>query len=94
MMAESAFIVFQYYQQWNLKNSFLRERNVPKKVRFRGLMIQNLSMSKGMKKKSVLILKARVKILKKCIKQVYRRNNSTLEMQPYGSITKPICEGH
>ena len=93
-MAESAFIVFQYYQQWNLKNSFLRERNVPKKVRFRGLMIQNLSMSKGMKKKSVLIFKARVKILKKCIKQVYRRNNSTLEMQPYGSITKPICEGH
>ena len=94
MMAESAFIVFQYYQQWNLKNSFLRERNVPKKVRFRGLMIQNLSMSKGMKKKSVLIFKARVKILKKCIKQVYRRNNSTFEMQPYGSITKPICEGH
>ena len=93
-MAESASIVFQYYQQWNLKNSFLRERNVPKKVRFRGLMIQNLSMSKGMKKKSVLIFKARVKILKKCIKQVYRRNNSTLEMQPYGSITKPICEGH
>ena len=94
MMAESASIVFQYYQQWNLKNSFLRERNVPKKVRFRGLMIQNLSMLKGMKKKSVLIFKARVKILKKCIKQVYRRNNSTLEMQPYGSITKPICEGH
>lgn len=94
MMAESASIVFQYYQQWDLKNSFLRERNVPKKVRFRGLMIQNLSMLKGMKKKSVLILKARVKILKKCIKQVYRRNNSTLEMQPYGSITKPICEGH
>ena len=94
MMAESAFIVFQYYQQWNLKNSFLRERNVPKKVRFRGLMIQNLSMSKGMKKKSVLIFKARVKILKKCIMQVYRRNNSTFEMQPYGSITKPICEGH
>ena len=94
MMAESAFIVFQYYQQWDLKNSFLRARNVPKKVRFRGLMIQNLSMSKGMKKKSVLIFKARVKILKKCIKQVYRRNNSTLEMQPYGSITKPICEGH
>ena len=93
-MAESASIVFQYYQQWNLKNSFLRERNVPKKVRFRGLMIQNLSMSKGMKKKSVLIFKARVKILKKCIMQVYRRNNSTLEMQPYGSITKPICEGH
>ena len=94
MMAESASIVFQYYQQWDLKNSFLRERNVPKKVRFRGLMIQNLSMLKGMKKKSVLIFKARVKILKKCIKQVYRRNNSTLEMQPYGSITKPICEGH
>ena len=93
-MAESASIVFQYYQQWDLKNSFLMARNVPKKVRFRGLMIQNLSMLKGMKKKSVLILKARVKILKKCIKQVYRRNNSTLEMQPYGSITKPICEGH
>ena len=74
--------------------AFIRERNVPKKVRFRGLMIQNLSMLKGMKKKSVLILKARVKILKKCIKQVYRRNNSTLEMQPYGSITKPICEGY
>ena len=68
-MAESAFIVFQYYQQWNLKNSFLRARNVPKKVRFRGLMIQNLSMSKGMKKKSVLIFKARVKILKKCIEE-------------------------
>ena len=49
-MAESASIVFQYYQQWDLKNSFLRERNVPKKVRFRGLMIQNLSMLKGMKK--------------------------------------------
>ena len=73
---------------------FISKRNVPKKVRFRGLMIQNLSMLKGMKKKSVLIFKARVKILKKCIKQVYRRNNSTLEMQPYGSITKPICEGH
>ena len=42
---------------------------MPKKVRFRGLMIQNLSMSKGMKKKSVLILKARVKILKKCIEE-------------------------
>ena len=56
-MAESAFIVFQYYQQWNLKNSFLRERNVPKKVRFRGLMIQNLSMSKGMKKKSDMVPK-------------------------------------
>ena len=69
MMAESAFIVFQYYQQWNLKNSFLRARNVPKKVRFRGLMIQNLSMLKGMKKKSVLIFKARVKILKKCIEE-------------------------
>ena len=50
MMAESASIVFQYYQQWDLKNSFLRARNVPKKVRFRGLMIQNLSMLKGMKK--------------------------------------------
>ena len=94
MMAESASIVFQYYQQWDLKNSFLRARNVPKKVRFRGLMIQNLSLLKGMKKKSVLILKARVNILKKCIKQVYRRNNITLEMQPYGSITKPICEGY
>ena len=69
MMAESASIVFQYYQQWDLKNSFLRVRNVPKKVRFRGLMIQNLSMSKGMKKKSVLIFKARVKILKKCIEE-------------------------
>ena len=68
-MAESASIVLQYYQQWKLKNSFLRERNVPKKVRFRGLMIQNLSMLKGMKKKSVLIFKARVKILKKCIEE-------------------------
>ena len=68
-MAESASIVFQYYQQWDLKNSFLRERNVPKKVRFRGLMIHNLSMLKGMKKKSVLIFKARVKILKKCIEE-------------------------
>ena len=67
MMAESASIVFQYYQQWDLKNSFLRARNVPKKVRFRGLMIQNLSMLKGMKKKSVF--KARVKILKKCIEE-------------------------
>ena len=68
-MAESASIVFQYYQQWNMKNYFIRERNVPKKVRFRGLMIQNLSMLKGMKKKSVLIFKARVKILKKCIEE-------------------------
>ena len=74
--------------------AFISARNVPKKVRFRGLMIQNLSILKGMKKKSVLILKARVKILKKCIKQVYRRNNSTLELQLYGSITKPICEGY
>ena len=68
-MAESASIVFQYYQQWDLKNSFLRARNVPKKEKKKGLMIQNLSMLKGMKKKSVLIFKARVKILKKCIEE-------------------------
>ena len=68
-MAKSACIVFQYNQQWNLKNSFLREKKKKKKVRFRGLMIQNLSMLKGMKKKSVLIFKARVKILKKCIEE-------------------------
>ena len=90
MMAESAFIVFQYYQQWDLKNSFLRARNVPKKVRFRGLMIQNLSMLKGMKKKISINNKSPSQNSEK----VYRRNNSTLEMQPYGSITKPICEGY
>ena len=89
-MAESASIVFQYYQQWDLKNSFLRARNVPKKVRFRGLMIQNLSMLKGMKKKISINNKSPSQNSEK----VYRRNNSTLEMQPYGSITKPICEGY
>ena len=49
--------------------AFIRERNVPKKVRFRGLMIQNLSMSKGMERKSVVICKARVKRLRKCIEE-------------------------
>ena len=68
----------------------IRERNVPKKVRFRGLMIQNLSMLKGMKKKISINNKSPSQNSEK----VYRRNNSTLEMQPYGSITKPICEGH
>ena len=68
-MAESALIVSLYSQQWNLKPSFLRERNVSKKVRFRGLMMQNLSMLKGMKKKSVLMFKARVKKKKKCIEE-------------------------